>query len=93
MLDVSWGDLTDYFGDDPRTRSIILYMESIGDAHRFVSAAREVALTKPIIVTKAGQTGAAAKATGSQRGPVPANQGPGTQLVRLVVEIARQEKD
>src|SRR5690349_4042646 len=47
MLDVGWGDLIDYLGDDPHTQSILLYMESIGDAHAFLSAAREVALAKP----------------------------------------------
>src|SRR5262249_32574276 len=47
MLDVGWGDLIDYLGDDPRTRSIVVYMESIGDARAFFSAAREVALNKP----------------------------------------------
>jgi acetyltransferase len=54
MLDVDWGDLIYYLGDDPRTRSIVIYMESIGDARSFLSAAREVALTKPIIVIKGG---------------------------------------
>src|SRR5947208_9023974 len=68
MLDVGWGDLIDYLGDDPRTRSIIIYMESIGDARSFLSAAREVALTKPIIVIKAGRTEAAAKAAASHTG-------------------------
>src|SRR5213078_4568434 len=68
MLDVDWGDLIDYLGDDPRTRSIIIYMESIGDARSFLSAAREVALTKPIIVIKAGRTEAAAKAAASHTG-------------------------
>jgi acetyltransferase len=59
MLDVNWGDLIYYLGDDPATRSIVIYMESIGDARAFLSAAREVALTKPIIVIKAGRTEAA----------------------------------
>src|SRR5687768_3979681 len=68
MLDVSWGDLIDYFGNDPRTNSIVIYMESIGDARAFLSAAREVALTKPIIVIKAGRTEAAAKAAASHTG-------------------------
>jgi acetyltransferase len=69
MLDVGWGDLIDHFGDDPRTRSIVLYMESIGDdARGFLSAAREVALTKPIIVIKAGRTEAAARAAASHTG-------------------------
>jgi acetyltransferase len=68
MLDVGWGDLIDYLGDDPHTKSIILYMESIGNARAFLSAAREVALTKPIIVIKAGQTEAAARAAVSHTG-------------------------
>jgi acetyltransferase len=68
MLDVSWGDLIDYLGDDPQTHSIVIYMESIGDARAFLSAAREVALTKPIIVLKAGRTEAAAKAAASHTG-------------------------
>jgi len=68
MLDVSWGDLIDYFGSDPRTNSIVIYMESIGDASAFLSAAREVSLTKPIIVIKAGRTAQAAKAAASHTG-------------------------
>jgi acetyltransferase len=68
MLDVNWGDLIYYLGDDPHTRSIVIYMESIGDARQFLSAAREVALTKPIIVIKAGRTEAAAKAAASHTG-------------------------
>lgn len=68
MLDVNWGDLIGYLGEDPRTQSIVLYMESIGDARSFISAAREVALTKPIIVIKAGRTKAAAKAAASHTG-------------------------
>jgi len=68
MLDVGWGDLIDYLGDDPHTHSIVIYMESIGDARTFISAAREVALTKPIIVIKAGRTQAAAQAAASHTG-------------------------
>src|SRR3954452_15570374 len=68
MLDVGWGDLIDYLGDDPYTKSIVIYMESIGDARAFLSSAREVALTKPIIVIKAGRTEAAAKAAASHTG-------------------------
>jgi acetyltransferase len=68
MLDVTWGDLIDYFGSDPRTVSIVIYMESIGDASAFLSAAREVSLTKPIIVIKAGRTAQAAKAAASHTG-------------------------
>ena len=68
MLDIGWGDLIDYLGNDPRTTSILIYMESIGDARSFLSSAREVALTKPIIVIKGGRTAAAAKAAMSHTG-------------------------
>ena len=68
MLDVGWGDLIDYFGNDPRTHSIVIYMESVGDARSFLSAAREVSLNKPIIVIKAGRTEAAAHAAASHTG-------------------------
>ena len=68
MLDVGWGNLIDYLGDDPHTRSIVIYMESIGDARSFLSAAREVALSKPIIIIKAGRTELAAKAAASHTG-------------------------
>jgi len=68
MLDVGWGNLIDYFGDDPNTRSILIYMESIGDARSFLSAAREVTLSKPVIVLKAGRTEAASKAASSHTG-------------------------
>ena len=68
MLDVNWGDLVDYFGSDPRTNSIVIYMESIGDASAFLSAAREVSLNKPVIVIKAGRTAEAAKAAASHTG-------------------------
>ena len=68
MLDVGWGDLIDYFGDDPNTHSILLYMESVGDARSFLSAARAVALRKPIIVIKAGRSEAASRAASSHTG-------------------------
>lgn len=68
MLDVGWGDIIDYLGNDPDTQSILIYMETIGDARAFMSAAREVALTKPIIVLKAGRTAQAARAAASHTG-------------------------
>ncbi|MFO7583971.1 MAG: bifunctional acetate--CoA ligase family protein/GNAT family N-acetyltransferase [Anaerolineales bacterium] len=68
MLDVDWGDLIYYLGDDPHTESIVIYMETIGDARSFLSAAREVALTKPIIVIKPGRTEGAARAPASHTG-------------------------
>ena len=69
MLDVDWGDLISYLGEDPYTQSIVIYMESIGNARSFLSAARgRSALTKPIIVIKAGRTEAAATAAASHTG-------------------------
>ncbi len=68
MLDVGWGDLLSFFGEDEKTQSILLYMESIGDARAFLSAAREVSFSKPIIVIKAGRSEAASKAAASHTG-------------------------
>ena len=68
MLDVGWGDLIDYLGDDPQTKCIVIYMESVVDARSFLSASRDVARAKPIIVIKAGRTDAAAKAAASHTG-------------------------
>ena len=68
MVDVGWGDLIYHLGNDPKTKSIVIYMESIGNARAFLSAAREVALNKPIIVIKPGRTAAAAKAAASHTG-------------------------
>ncbi len=68
MADVGWGDLIYYLGNDPKTRAILIYMESVGDARSFLSAAREVAYTKPIIVIKAGRTAAGSQAAASHTG-------------------------
>jgi acetyltransferase len=68
MLDVDFADLLDYFGDDPNTHSIVLYMESVGDARRFFSAARAVAKAKHVIVVKAGRHDAGARAAASHTG-------------------------
>jgi acetyltransferase len=68
MVDVGWGDLIDYLGGDSQTKCIVIYLESIGDARSFLSATREVALTKPIIVLKAGHTQAATQAAASHTG-------------------------
>ena len=68
MLDVGWGDLLRYFGDETNTKSILLYMESIGNARSFLSAAREVSFDKPIIVIKAGRSEAASHAAASHTG-------------------------
>lgn len=63
MADVAWGDLLSYFGEDVETESIVISMETLGEARSFISAARETALTKPIIVLKAGRSRSAALRT------------------------------
>jgi acetyltransferase len=68
MLDVDFADLMDYFADDAATRSIVLYMESIGDVRKFLSAARSVSRTKQVIVVKAGRHEAGARAAASHTG-------------------------
>jgi acetyltransferase len=68
MVDVDFGDLLDYFGDDPGTHSILLYIESIGNVRKFLSAARNIARTKPVIVVKAGRHEAGARAASSHTG-------------------------
>lgn len=68
QLDVDFGDLLDYFALDPATRSILLYVESIKDARKFMSAARAVARTKPVVVIKSGRLAQGAKAAATHTG-------------------------
>jgi len=68
MIDVDFGDLIDYFGRDIKTRSIVLYVESISEARKFMSAARGFAQSKPIIVIKSGRYAEGAKAATSHTG-------------------------
>lgn len=68
MADIGWGELIDYLGSDPKTESILMYMETVGDPRSFLSAAREIALEKPIIVIKAGKSLQAAQAAASHTG-------------------------
>jgi acetyltransferase len=67
-MDVNFGDLIDYFGQDPNTKSIVLYVESITQARAFMSAARAFARKKPIIVYKAGRFPESAEAAASHTG-------------------------
>lgn len=68
MLDVEWGNLISYLGEDENTKSIVIYMESIGNAASFLEAAAKVSPKKPIIVIKPGRTAGAAKAAASHTG-------------------------
>ncbi len=67
-LDVDFGDLIDYFGDDENTRSMILYVESVSDARKFMTAARAFARTKPIVAYKAGRFPESAAVAASHTG-------------------------
>ncbi|MBN1910505.1 MAG: bifunctional acetate--CoA ligase family protein/GNAT family N-acetyltransferase [Pirellulales bacterium] len=68
MLDVSMGDLIDYFGTETDTQSVILYIESISEAREFMSAARSFSRTKPIVAYKAGRFAESAQAAASHTG-------------------------
>jgi acetyltransferase len=68
MLDVSFHDLIDYFGEDPETRSLLMYIESIPDARGFMSAARGFSRSKPIVAYKSGRFAESAKAAASHTG-------------------------
>ncbi len=66
--DIDVGDLLDHLASDSRTRSILLYIESIESPHKFMSAARAAARNKPVIVVKAGRAGNGIKAAASHTG-------------------------
>ncbi len=68
MLDVDFGDLVDYFGNETSVKSILLYIENLTNFRKFMSAARSVSRVKPIIVLKAGRSKAGAKAAASHTG-------------------------
>ena len=68
MIDIDFGDLIDFLGDDQYTRSIMVYMEGVGDARKFMSAARGFARTKPIVIIKPGRFTESAKAALSHTG-------------------------
>jgi acetyltransferase len=68
MVDVGWADVIRHFGQDSATKCIVMYMETVGDPRSFVTAAREVAQKKPIVVIKAGRSEAAARAAVSHTG-------------------------
>lgn len=68
MADVDFGDMLDYLAGDAGTGAILLYMEAVTNARKFMSAARRAARLKPVIVIKSGRHGAAAKAVASHTG-------------------------
>jgi acetyltransferase len=68
MIDVDFGDMIDYLGNDPQAKSILLYIENLTNFRKFMSAARAVSRVKPIVVLKSGRSEAGAKAAASHTG-------------------------
>jgi acetyltransferase len=68
MLDVDFGDLIDYLGGEPDVASILLYVESLSNLRKFMSAARAVSRVKPIVVLKSGRSPAGTQAAASHTG-------------------------
>lgn len=68
QMDVDFGDLLDHFANDGHTRAILMYVESIKDARKFMSAARVAARSKPVVVLKAGRFEQGAKAAATHTG-------------------------
>ncbi len=73
MIDVDFADLIDYFGMDNRTSCILIYMETLTNARKFMSAARAFARYKPVIVLKAGKSREGAQAALSHTGSLAGN--------------------
>lgn len=73
MIDVGFHDLIDYFAQDKKTSSILIYMESLANARKFMSAARACVRNKPIILLKAGKSEEGAKAAKSHTGSLAGN--------------------
>lgn len=73
MADVDFGDMLDYLAADFRTRAILLYMETVTQCRKFMSAARAASRVKPVIVVKAGRTAEGAVAAARHTGAVAGN--------------------
>ncbi len=73
--DVDFGDMLDFLGSDPTTRAILLYIESIEEPRKFMSAARAAARNKPVIVVKAGRSAAGQQAAASHTGALAGSDG------------------
>jgi acetyltransferase len=68
MVDVGYGDLIDFLSEDYNTTSIMIYMENVGDAKRFISAARGFAMRKPILVFRPGRSEIGARLIAARAG-------------------------
>jgi acetyl coenzyme A synthetase (ADP forming)-like protein len=68
--DVSGNDLVEYWGEDPETRVICMYLESFGNPRKFTEIAKRVSRKKPILVVKSGRTAEGARAATSHTGAI-----------------------
>src|SRR3954451_19461862 len=68
QIDIDFGDCLDYFALDRSTRAILLYIEAVQDARKFMSAARAAARVKPVVVIKSGRHAQGAKAAATHTG-------------------------
>jgi acetyltransferase len=75
MADVDFGDMLDYLANERETRAILLYIEAVTEARKFMSAARAAARSKPVIVVKAGRHEASARAAASHTGALAGHDG------------------
>ena len=74
--DIDFGDMLDYLASDARTRAILLYIESVTSARKFMSAARAAARNKPVIVVKSGRSAQGQKAAASHTGALAGSDRP-----------------
>jgi acetyltransferase len=72
-MDISYHDLIEYYNDDPNTTALLIYMESLKEAEKFMQAAQVFSHTKPIAILKVGRTAAGAQAAKSHTGAITGN--------------------
>ena len=68
QADIDFGDMLDWLASDASTRAVLLYVESLSAARKFMSAARAAARNKPVLVVKAGRSAAGQQAAASHTG-------------------------
>jgi acetyltransferase len=72
-MDISYHDLIEYYNSDPNTKALLIYMESLKEAAKFMKAARSFSRTKPIAILKVGRTAEGAQAAKSHTGAITGN--------------------
>lgn len=68
MADADFGDMLDYLAGDRKSKAILIYMEALTDARKFISAARRASRVKPVVIVKSGRHEAGARAAASHTG-------------------------